>query len=275
MVTVNKALRRGQFIINVPVSLIIFSVLGLCIFLSANKLAPGYFILIGIVLAPLAGWIYWSFAITRWRIWAFTNVDSVNELRLRAISGKLIWPDGHIFEKTEIRTKQQKEIIKKLEDRFINEPQKRKVIEDDLAVPPTTKVFFSKKNILIEAILWGVMLSFGIYLLTTSDRWILGFFFSVVGAYIVIKGIYKLTNSRPQLILDENGIKIKNKHYLWAEVTNVTITTSSNKWLTLETIMGTTNETIDDYDISTADLEHTINIYLLRSVQATANTHVP
>ena len=49
MVTVNKALRRGQFIINVPVFLIMFSVLGLCIVLTANKSAPGYVILLGIV----------------------------------------------------------------------------------------------------------------------------------------------------------------------------------------------------------------------------------
>jgi hypothetical protein len=274
MVTVDKALRRGQFIVNVPVFLIMFSVSGLCIVLPANKLAPGYLILLGIALGPLAGWIYWSFAITRWRIWAFTNVDDINELKSRAISSKLIWPDGHIFEKTEIRTKKEKEIIKKFEDRFINEPQKRKIINDDLTVPTTTQVFYSKKKILVETVLCAALLSFGIYLLTTPNRWILGLFFSLIGGYVVIKDFFKLINDRPQLILNEIGIKIKNKDYSWTEVSSVNITTSNNKWLTLETIGGTVNETIDDYDISIADLEHRINVYLLRSEQATTANRV-
>lgn len=269
MVTVDKALRRGQLIVNVPVFIIMFTIVGFCISLSAQKLAPGYLILIGILLAPLAGWIYWSFAITRWRIWAFTNVDNVNELKSKAISGKLIWPDGHIFEKTEIRTKRDKEIIRNLEDRFVSEPQKRKVVQDDLTVPTSTQVFYSKKGILVETILCTALLSFGIYLLITSDRWILGTFLSIVGAYIVIKDFYKLTNSRPQLILDQNGIIVKNKQYFWTEINNVTITAASNKWLTLETVRGTTNETIDDYDISIAELEYRINIYLFRSEKAT------
>lgn len=274
MVTVDKALRRGQLVVNVPVFLIMFSVSGLCIVLSANKLASGYLILLGIALGPLAGWIYWSFAITRWRIWAFTNVDDINELKSRAISSKLIWPDGHIFEKTEIRTKKEEDIIKKIEDRFVNEPQKRKIIIDDLTVPPITQVFYSKKKILVETILCAGLLSFGIYLLTTPSRWILGIFFSLVGGYVVIKDFFKLINDRPQLILNQIGILIRNKNYSWAEVYSVNITTSNNKWLTLETIRGTVNETIDDYDISITDLEHIINVYLLRSEQATTANNI-
>lgn len=282
MVTVNTAIKRGQLSVNLPVMLIMFSVLGLCIFLVTDKQAPGYLILASILLAPLTGWIYWSFVITRWRIWAFTNVDNVHELKSRAISCQLIWPDGHIFEKTEIRTKKEKEIIKDLDKRFLENPPKRKVLNDDPTVPSTTVVFYSKKYLLVEMIIFGVAsLLLGIYVFVTSDHWIIGTFFGIMGAYIIIKDIVKLTNDRAQLTLDQNGIKVKDKHYPWLEISNVTITaasnkwfTYSNKWLTLETDRGMINETVDDFDISITDLEHRINVYLLRSEQATTANRV-
>jgi hypothetical protein len=76
--------------------------------------------IIGILMAFLLGWLVWSLAIPKWRIWAFENIDEKfhNQLKNEAIKAKLIWPDGHMFEKTEIRTQEQKIKIKAINNRI-------------------------------------------------------------------------------------------------------------------------------------------------------------
>ena len=65
---------------------------------------------LGFVMAFILGWVVWSFTIASWRLWAFEKVDPKfhKQLKKEAIKAKLIWPDGHIFERTEIRTKKQR-----------------------------------------------------------------------------------------------------------------------------------------------------------------------
>jgi hypothetical protein len=76
--------------------------------------------IIGILMAFLLAWLVWSISIPKWRIWAFENIDEKfhNQLKTEAIKAKLIWPDGHMFEKTEIRTQEQKIKIKAINNRI-------------------------------------------------------------------------------------------------------------------------------------------------------------
>lgn len=118
MVAVNKAVMKGQLTVNLPVFFIVMSIMGGACYLSEIELVPPYVMVCGIFLGPLVAWVYWSFAITRWRIWAFSNVDDVHLLKERAIAGQLIWPDGSIFEKTERRTARERKLIAELEKRL-------------------------------------------------------------------------------------------------------------------------------------------------------------
>jgi hypothetical protein len=63
---------------------------------------------------PLA-WLTWSFLVVRWRIWAYERVDDLDELKMRAVAAGLIWSDGHFFERTEIRSQDQRKRIRELE----------------------------------------------------------------------------------------------------------------------------------------------------------------
>lgn len=117
-ISVDEAIAHGQKMINRPVQLIQFSIIAFSIYLvyQAKLSIWGYILIIpSIVVVP---WIYWSFKITKWRIWAFENVDDVYELKRRAIAAKLIWPDGNIFEKTEIRTAEDKARLKLIDKKF-------------------------------------------------------------------------------------------------------------------------------------------------------------
>lgn len=273
MVTVYKALTRGQLTVNVPVFIIMFGVMGLCFYLATQKHIPSYFAPTSIVFGPLVAWIYWSFAITRWRIWAFSNVDDVHELKALAISGQLIWPDGSFFERTEIRTNKERILINELEKRF-KESKKKKQFVDDPSIPPVTKIFYSKFNLIYEILLMTACLSFGVYLLITVDSWIFGTGLILVGAYFAIKDFKKLATFEPQIILDNQGIEITGDNYPWTEIQDFTATLetfgkNSNSYLILETSSGTVKINIDDYDTSFRQLRHILNIYKGRFDQAT------
>ena len=56
------------------------------------------------------GWIWWSYKIVKWKCFAFSKltIDESYELFSKAIDVGLIWPNGSVFNKTEIWTKQDK-----------------------------------------------------------------------------------------------------------------------------------------------------------------------
>ena len=55
----------------------------------------------GLILA----WLWWSLAVPRWRLWAYERVENIPHLKERAIAVGLIWPDGHFFARTEVKSK--------------------------------------------------------------------------------------------------------------------------------------------------------------------------
>ncbi len=95
-----QAIARGQLLVNLPVvAVIVFS-------LSLAAFASLYSILLAALLAVvgfIAGWLWWSYAIPRWRSWAHQRGVNPEELQRRAVAAGLVWPKGSVFEKTEFR----------------------------------------------------------------------------------------------------------------------------------------------------------------------------
>lgn len=116
----NKALNYGQFFINFPVMIVMFGLMGLSWYLNTIGLISKLIMIVGFVISFILAWIVWSLSIAKWRIWAFEKIDEKFHyiLKKEAIKAKLIWPDGHIFEKTEIRSESQKRKIKAINDRI-------------------------------------------------------------------------------------------------------------------------------------------------------------
>jgi hypothetical protein len=118
-VTVDEALKKGQRMINYPVFAIQMVGFGVGYYLTTFPAFPQWIALIVFILGFTGAWLYWSFNITKWKLWAFKNVDDVYDLKYRAIKGKLIWPDGSIWEKTEIWSAADKKKWIQLQERFI------------------------------------------------------------------------------------------------------------------------------------------------------------
>jgi hypothetical protein len=62
-----------------------------------------------------ASWLGWSTQVPRWRVWAYRRVADIDALKVAAVSAGLIWPDGHLFERTELRSRDQAVEIRRLE----------------------------------------------------------------------------------------------------------------------------------------------------------------
>ena len=67
-----------------------------------------------VVTLPTA-WLGWSIQISRWRLWAYRRVDDIPALKSAAVTAGLIWPEGHFFERTEFRSRDQIEEMSRLE----------------------------------------------------------------------------------------------------------------------------------------------------------------
>jgi hypothetical protein len=68
-----------------------------------------------VVLLPiLPAWLWWSYAVPKWRLWALRNVDDWQLLEKLAIREKLIWPRRSVFNLTEIKTSAQKALERQL-----------------------------------------------------------------------------------------------------------------------------------------------------------------
>ncbi len=54
----------------------------------------------------IVAWLWWPLSVPKWRLWAMQRVDDISELKERAVGAGLTWPDGHFFERTEIKSKE-------------------------------------------------------------------------------------------------------------------------------------------------------------------------
>ncbi len=106
--TPEVAVRRGHLFITLPVFAIMFGLWGILAALLPNGPLPRGVLGLASAIAipigpPIMAWVWWSFAVPRWRHWALSHGVDSDALQRLAERQKLIWPKGHFFEKTEFR----------------------------------------------------------------------------------------------------------------------------------------------------------------------------
>lgn len=107
-ISVTRAIWVGLIAVNGPVLLIMFGPLLLFgQMVNQGTIARTYNWLGLIVLAVgfVLAWLWWSISVPRWRLWAYERVTDIPLLKVRAVTVGLTWPDGHVFGKTEIKSK--------------------------------------------------------------------------------------------------------------------------------------------------------------------------
>jgi hypothetical protein len=92
-----QAVKWGHMTVSVPV----FFIAGV-VATVAYAIAP-LLVLVGTLVGIGLGWLWWSFAIARWRDWVESvglRSDDVQDL---AVQTWLVWPRGSWLERTEFR----------------------------------------------------------------------------------------------------------------------------------------------------------------------------
>jgi len=266
-ITVDKAIKRGHLVINVPVFFLMMGTPCVAMYLFSEKLIPNWGIAVSFLIGFLLAWFYWSYGITKWRIWAFENVRNVHELKKKAIEQGLIWKDKSWFNKTEIKTDSDKQKWTELEKKF----DKKDVFKEDPAVSSQSVIYYSKIKNTYEFIIMLFCLISGIYLLLNSDRYIIGTLLSVVGSHFGFIELKQVLDTNPQITLDRKGIKTINTDFKsWHEIKHEKVLMEgSGKYKEFYLIYdykdGFEKLKIDDYNISPKKLEHLIRTYRIRN----------
>ena len=266
-ISVDKAINRGHLIINVPVMLIMFGIPGITLYLFSENLIPNWSLAISFFLGFGIAWVYWSFSVTKWRLWAFENVRNVHELKKKATESGLIWSDTKWFNKTEFKSQKDKLKWKELQKKFEKEDE----YSEDRSLPQKTIVYFSKAKNTFELVIMLVCLGIGIFLVAERESYIIGTLLILVGGYLSIKELKQVLNSKPQIVLDNRGIKTSATEFKkWTEIKNEeVIMQGSGKtaefYLVYDYLGGFEKLSIDDYNISPKKLENLLRTYRIRS----------
>ncbi len=270
-ISVNNAIKRGQLMVNLPVFIVLFGFPSLSWYLSYQNIIPEWGILVASGCGFLFSWLIWSYLITKWRIWAFENVRNVHELKKRAVEAKLIWSDNHIFEKTEIRTKNEKIKLKKIQEKFALED----VYKEDYSVPPITKIYYSKFDYSIQLIIAIVVIFLGSYINFNGNieikNLVLGTIIILIGVYSGFLGYKKASYKEPIITINDKGISSRNIGFKnWSEIKNEEVITegSGKSEKTYLFYWYDNNEyeqiDIDELNISHRKLENLLRTYRIR-----------
>ena len=103
-ISVRRAIWTGKAVVTAPLPIALLAGAAFFYVYVVTDLSLWVLGLVSVV-PPLAfGWLWWSFAAPRWRVWALERVEDWDELMVRAVSSGILVPPGHWFERTEIRT---------------------------------------------------------------------------------------------------------------------------------------------------------------------------
>lgn len=247
-VTIDQALRKGKLLLVWVPLLSMIGLIATGIAFFKMEYIP-YNIIIGLSLlisAFVVPWLWWSYQVVKWKIWAFANVSDVRTLEKRAIAMQLIWPHGSWFEKTEFKSKEQKAVIDYLYHKMEINPSKKDMVIDN-SLPPELVIRFSKVAYYASVIFFCL----GVFLLATENP-IIGGLGIVMAIWIAYDHHRKVKKKDFVLKINNKGITLQETTIQWSSVKQYYINRegsgdSTNFFLVIET---------DDHDeiVPLADL---------------------
>jgi len=268
-ITVGEAISKGHKTITYPGIFLLFSVMGLTVFLGILLRPHVWIWLIGLPLSFILPCIFWGIRITKWKVWAFRNVRNVHELKKRAVLEMLMYNDHSFYNKMEIWNASDKEQWLNLQSKFAIKDEVMPIFDSN--VPSETIIYYAKRKNYYEMVVMLVCLAFGIYPTTQSDRFASGIFLILFGGYFAYREFKKFTNTSPQVIINERGIQtISTGFYEWSQIEQEDVeapglSKSASRFLAFNHPAGSVRILIDDLDIEPNELKRLLNIYRTRS----------
>jgi len=254
-VTVSAALKTGKVLLIILPLVFFLATLIFGSILISETGADGLWALALLIISIAISWIYWSLAVTYWRIWAFSNVRNVHELQFKAVRNKLIWPPGSFFARTEISTASQRQTLKALEQK-VTYPD---IFVDDPSVSKETLIRFSKRNQIITFCIGLVCIVIGLYYVLAEDQYLMAILF-FAGDFFVIKSYRQMRNREIQLVLNEKGMQIKDGPFIgWQHLSHIDIS-GGHMTYHIGSVSAHVLELVE-YDHKVSEIEKRIGIY--------------
>jgi len=119
--SITSAVVVGTLWVNIPILPLMFAPLAAFLYIGPRYVSqPSTSFIVTAFLALLflgfvIAWCWWAYMVPRWRVWAWQRVEDLRGLRASAVRAGLIWPKGHLLEKTEFRPGPLKEKLRNLE----------------------------------------------------------------------------------------------------------------------------------------------------------------
>ncbi|CAM3878269.1 hypothetical protein MUGA111182_14810 [Mucilaginibacter galii] len=224
---------------------------------------------------------FWSRRTTRWKLWAFNNVNNVHELKHFARRAALYANYGSFLDRITIQTKTEREQWAKLQSKF----KRTDVFEDDVEVPAETVVYYSTAVRLLNIIFFLVIGGIGFFITQAAfnprmDKWVAlpGIGIMVWMLYLLFTMIRDVIQHKPQMILSNKGIEtIKDGLQSWDVIFNEHLTPGNRRdmgWiLRYNYAGGSTRIDIGHYAINHENLDHLLMAYRGRYNEGKRKTH--
>jgi len=218
-ISVEKALTRGRWLLRyIPVVLTI--ILTTVFTVSSTGIQKNYFstyVSIALIIPLLLG--YLATVSTYWRIWAFSRVTNVHQLKRRAIKEKLLTSDSNELPRIAFPSSAQKAAWTQIKRRFFDED----VFYDDKSVPERTLIFYSRKIAIFFFIL-GIVIVYFATLFTVTGRlkgYVMATTIALFGFYLIWRASKKISRRKPVLTLSSQGIIVLDSELLtWAAISD-------------------------------------------------------
>lgn len=223
MVSVDEALKKGRWLLFWVPIIILFGCTGL--FVSAFLyLTAGDVIWVNIVctiailsLPAFICFLYFFFMLPRWRIWAFSNVRNVHELKNRAILRQIYPKDESFVWRLVIMNAEQKQQIHELQRRFdvLDE------FVDDPSIPSEITYSYSPLLSFCYLLFSIASLSLTLVFLFSKELWVS--LLLIVSTIVLVKMTYQRykLNGQPLLKISNDGIStIENGFFPWRDIEN-------------------------------------------------------
>ncbi|MBP2159643.1 MULTISPECIES: hypothetical protein [Asticcacaulis] len=119
-ITIDQAIDKARLTINMPATLIMMVAWAQALLIVPSGLAPmsimAVSIFIGVSGWPM-NWLYKAYMTPRWKLWAYSRVANVQQLKEAAIKARVLAADNSFAEKSEMCSKEVRAQILKLEGR--------------------------------------------------------------------------------------------------------------------------------------------------------------
>ncbi|MBD1395395.1 hypothetical protein IDJ76_19995 [Mucilaginibacter sp. ZB1P21] len=149
----------------------------------------------------------WSKRTTRWKLWAFDNVNNVHELKRVAVRANLYAAYGSFMDKLQIQSAAERADWRKLQERA-NFPE---VFIDDHNVPPETTIYFSTPYLIFNMLLGLIFMGIGITVTYFSLRQPSSLITTLIGIAIILAPIYWIFVTLRDLLRHEAQIILNSK----------------------------------------------------------------